>query len=73
MNKDLLGETVRDIRTGLVGRVVGVVEWEGDLPPTLVVQPPARPDHTVPPTAYVPTGSAEVVPQAPADWIGIRH
>lgn len=60
-NTQLLGMTVRDTRTGLVGRVVGVVTWEDPNPPTLVVQPAARPDQTLPPTAYVPEATIRVV------------
>jgi hypothetical protein len=63
MTRELLGQTVRDIRTGLVGRVVGIVEWEGDLPSSVIIQPPVREDQTVPPTAYAPSGAVEPVPQ----------
>lgn len=60
-NTQLLGMTVRDRRTGLTGRVVGVVTWEEPGEPSLVVQPAARPDQTLPPTAYVPEATASIV------------
>lgn len=62
MKRDLMGQTVRDPRSGLTGKVVGVVTWlEGVT--SLVVQPPVREDRTAPPTTYVPEPLAEVIPQ----------
>jgi len=63
MKDELLGQAVRDRRTGLVGTVVGVVEWI-DQVPSVIIQPPARPDRTVPPTAYAPRGSVDPIPEA---------
>lgn len=65
MSDDFLGRTVRDRRSGVVGRAIARVDWE-DAPPSLIVQPPVRKDHTVPPTVYVAQAAAEVVPE-PAD------
>jgi hypothetical protein len=62
MSRHLLGAVVRDPRSGLQGQVIGIVEWLGQ-PSTLVIQPPVREDHTVPPTVYVPEAVAEIVPQ----------
>ena len=59
-NTLLLGHTVRDSRTGLVGRVIGVVTWEAQ-PPSLIVQPAATTGQTLPPTAYVPEASVSVL------------
>ncbi|MBA3875590.1 MAG: hypothetical protein C0498_01415 [Anaerolinea sp.] len=58
----LLGRLVRDRRSGLVGRVVGIVTWVTDSP-SVIVQPPVRDDRTVPPTVYVSQGSAEIIPE----------
>jgi hypothetical protein len=59
-----LGTMVRDTRSGLVGRVVGRVEWINGVTTSLIVQPPAQPDGTLPPNTYVPEPSAEIIPQA---------
>lgn len=54
-----LGAYVRDSRSGVSGRVIGIVVWDTG-PTSLVVQPPARPDSTVPPTVYVGELTAEM-------------
>lgn len=61
----MLGQTVRDDRSGITGKVIGVVTWI-DRASSLVVQPPVRDDRTVPPTTYVASTSAVVVPQMDA-------
>jgi hypothetical protein len=58
------GATVRDRRSGLTGRVIGVVIWD-QAPTSLVVQPPVRPDSTVPPTAYISEPHAELIAPQP--------
>ena len=63
MTSEFMGKVVRDRRSGVTGRVVGVVEWLENPIITLVIQPPVRQDMTVPPTVYVQEPSAEVIPQ----------
>ena len=65
MKRNLMGQMVRDSRSGLVGKVIGVVTWEQDhMPSSLVVQPQVLTDQTIPPSVYVPESMAEIVPQA---------
>ena len=70
-SREMLGKLVRDRRSGLSGRVIGFVTWEVQ-PETLVVQPPVRPDSTVPPTAYVQSGYAEIVPEPTPEPKGVN-
>jgi hypothetical protein len=56
-----LGLFVRDQNSGVVGKVIGEVEWITG-PRSLVVQPQVGADQRVPPTAYVAEPNAEVIP-----------
>jgi len=58
-----MGQTIRDRRSGVFGKVIGVVRWADPPSTSFIVQPPVRDDRTVPPTVYVPTSAAEEVPQ----------
>jgi hypothetical protein len=69
MKDQLFGMTVRDIRTGLVGRIVGIVEWESQPQRTLIVQPKANADGSVPASQYVPETTIEVLPEPIGDMI----
>ncbi len=60
-NRDFMGLLVRDTRSGLVGKVIGTITWDGLAERTLVVQPQVLSDSTVPGTHYVPSSVAEVV------------
>ena len=63
MSDKMFGMTVRDVRTGLVGRVTGIVEWESQPQRTLIVQPKANEDGSVPQSQYVPESMVEVMPE----------
>ena len=63
MKRQLIGQMVRDSRSGLVGKVIGIVTWDRN-PTSLIVQPQVLADQTVPPSIYVPEAVAEVIPQA---------